>query len=137
MAFFRYAARAMSHTSPTGIVGVDSVIGWTVVDSQGKRIGTLQDIMLELSTGRLAYAVIRLSGGKGNASLVCVPWNAIHANHEAHQLRINAHIDWIARGPLVRRGYAPDKFVQEWGALIHNYFGTRPYWESASTPQHS
>jgi sporulation protein YlmC with PRC-barrel domain len=137
MAFSHYVAHSMLHASATDIVGIDSVMGCTVVDSQDKRIGTLQDIMLELSTGRLAYAVIRLTSGKRNDSLVCIPWNAVHANRETNRLRINAHIDWIARGPLVQRGYTPDRFVQEWGALIHNYFGTRPYWESAATPQHT
>ncbi len=120
-----------------GIVGAETVIGSAVVDQQGRPIGSLRDIMLDLSTGRLAYAVIALGTRKHGKPLVCVPWNAIHGDPQARRLRINAHIDWIERAPTVQRGYAPDRFVQQWGALIHNYFGTRPYWEAAPSVQHA
>ncbi len=78
-----------------------------------------------------------MHGRSDDEHLIVVPWNAIHPDHETQRLQVNAHADWIGRAPSVRRGYTPDQFVQEWGAFIHNYFGTRPYWDAATVPQHS
>jgi sporulation protein YlmC with PRC-barrel domain len=140
MAFIHYTAShkaTMARSSPLRIVGADSVMGSTVVDRHGQRVGELRDIMLDLSTGRIAYAVIAL-GFRSNADqLIVVPWNAVHPDHDAQRLRINAHADWIERAPSVQPGHAPDRFIQDWGAFIHNYFGTRPYWEQASATQYS
>ena len=110
-------------------------MGCTVVDRQGVRIGILRDIILDLSTGRIAYAVIALGRATDSEQLIVVPWNAIHPEHDSQRLRVNAHADWIGRAPSVQRGHAPDQFIQEWGAFIHNYFGTRPYWDAAGAQQ--
>src|SRR5450432_2581335 len=54
----------------------------------------------------------------------------------SQRLRINAHADWIARAPSVQEGSGPERFVQDWGALIHSCFGTRPYWEPSTAAQY-
>jgi sporulation protein YlmC with PRC-barrel domain len=138
MTFVHYTPRNMMQMlrpSPHSIVGAESVMGCVIVDRQGHRIGELRDIVLDLSTGRIAYAVIALQKCREDGQLVVVPWNVVHPDQGAQRLRVNAHADWIERAPCVQQGHAPDRFVQEWGALIHNYFGTRPYWEAAPTSQ--
>ena len=141
MTFVQYTASHKVHMAarslPVRIAGAYSVIGSAVVDRQGQRVGELHDIMLDLSTGRIAYAVIALGSRASTDPLIVVPWNAVHSDQRAEGLRINAHADWIKRAPTVKRGYAPDQFAQDWGAFIHNYFGTRPYWEPPSAAQHS
>lgn len=124
-------------SSSASITGADSVLGCAIVDRDGKRIGSMHDIMLDLASGRIAYAVIEMTAAPVARQLVVVPWNAVSADLERHQIRVNAHADWIERAPVVQEGTDPDRFVHEWGALIHNYFGTRPYWEGPRSPQHS
>jgi hypothetical protein len=136
MAFIHYSAHA-AHRSPLGIVGTDSVIGCAIVDSQDSFIGELRDIMLDLFAGRLAYAVIAVGSRRDDERLIVVPWNALHPDRSVQRLRINAHADWIERAPSLERGYEPDRFAQEWGVFIHNYFGTRPYWEAPASQQYS
>lgn len=123
-------------SSLANIVGADTVIGCPMVDRHGKEIGQLHDVMIDLFTGRVAYAVIELRRPSHPAAhRVVVPWNAIHCDARVRQLRINAHADWILRAPAVQSGSAADRFVHEWGTLIHNYFGTRPYWEAPERVQ--
>ena len=124
-------------SSSASVISADSVLGCAIVDLQGHKIGALRDIMLDLSTGRIAYAVVELASSALADQFVVVPWNAMYADLDVHQLRVNAHADWIERAPVVRRGSEADRFVHEWGAFIHNYFGTQPYWEGPHAPQHS
>ncbi len=137
MAFIHYSASQIARPSSLNIVGAESVMGCTIIDRQGVRIGVLRDIMLDFSTGRIAYAVIALGGLRDSDNLIVVPWNVIQPDHDTQRLRVNAHADWIGRAPSVQAGYAPDQFVQEWGAFIHNYFGTRPYWDPTPAQQYS
>jgi sporulation protein YlmC with PRC-barrel domain len=124
--------------SSARITGADSVLGSAIVDREGKRIGSMHDLMLDLASGRIAYAVVEMCTTRAARQLVVVPWNAVlSADLEKHEIRVNAHADWIERAPIVQEGTDPDRFVHEWGALIHNYFGTRPYWEGPRSPQHS
>jgi len=131
------AGHRTTRSAPVRIVGADSVLGRTVIDRQRQRIGELRDIMLDLSTGRIAYAVIAVSLPSDATSLIVVPWNAVHPDHASQRPRINAHADWIARAPSVQEGSGPERFVQDWGALIHSCFGTRPYWEPSTAAQYS
>jgi sporulation protein YlmC with PRC-barrel domain len=121
--------------SPPDIVGAESVMGCPIVDRHGHRIGELRDVVFDLSEGRIAYAVIALQPPSNDGHLIAVPWNAVQPEQGSQQRRIDAHADWIKRAPSVQQGHAADRFVQEWGALIHNYFGTRPYWEVEPTSQ--
>jgi sporulation protein YlmC with PRC-barrel domain len=124
-------------STSASVVSADSVLGCPIVDRQGQKIGLLRDVILDVSTGRIAYAVAELTSGAVADQLVVIPWNAVYADLDVHQLRVNAHADWIERAPAVHRGSEADRFVHEWGAFIHNYFGTTPYWEGPRTPQHS
>lgn len=135
MAHNRSVGFVVRHSSAS-LIGVESVLGCTIVDRHGQKIGELRDIMLDVSTGRIAYAVVELSTSNASDQLVVVPWNAVSADMDVNQLRINAHADWIERAPAVP-GNQADRFVHEWGAFIHNYFGTRPYWEAPPVAQHS
>jgi sporulation protein YlmC with PRC-barrel domain len=137
MSLLHYSASSATQVAPRSMVSVDALIGCLVVDRNGLRVGELRDIMLDLATGRIAYGVIALSSRANGEQLIVVPWNAVYADQNTERLCINAHTDWIHRAPLVQAGLTPYHFVNEWGAFIHNYFGTRPYWESASQPQYS
>ena len=102
MAFIHYSASQIARPSSLNIVGADSVMGCTIIDRQGVRIGALRDIMLDFSTGRIAYAVIAYGGLRDGDNLIVVPWNVIQPDHDTQRLRVNAHADWIGRAPSVQ-----------------------------------
>ena len=53
------AARSLDHD-----VRASGVIGRRVVDAQGAEIGRIEDLLVELGAGRLAYAVVATQGGQ-------------------------------------------------------------------------
>jgi sporulation protein YlmC with PRC-barrel domain len=116
-------------------VGVDTLLGRGIVDPHGRRIGELHDIILDLASGRIAYAVIVAHRREGSDRLVVAPWNALFLDSEARYLRINAPADWVQNAPSLQGAYAPARFAHDWALLIHSYFGTTPYWEGPSHRQ--
>ncbi len=51
-------------STSSSLIGADSCLGCAIVDREGTNIGELRDIMLDLSTGRIAYAVVELASSR-------------------------------------------------------------------------
>ena len=74
-------ASAFAQTqSNTTYIQTSKFIGRPVKSAQGEEIGTVKDIVLDRSTGCLAYTVLSTTGGgggtrvSGGGKMVAVPW---------------------------------------------------------------
>ena len=58
----------------------DSLLGWSVVDRQGDLLGTVQQLLCDLRSGRIAYAVVASGGflGQGEARFA-LDWGGLEA----------------------------------------------------------
>jgi sporulation protein YlmC with PRC-barrel domain len=126
----RSLPKSSARSIPTvSLVGADEMLGSRIVDCDGMRIGELQDMMLDLRVGRVAYGVVALDHAPDwSERLVAVPWNVMHIDGNG-DLRVNAHRDWIERAPSMQAELLPTLLDHEWAVFIHSYFGAKPYWE--------
>lgn len=126
----RSLPKSSARSIPTvSLVGPDDMLGSRIVDCDGMRIGELQDMMLDLRVGRVAYGVVALDHAPDwSERLVAVPWNVMHIDGNG-DLRVNAHRDWIERAPSMQAELLPTLLDHEWAVFIHSYFGAKPYWE--------
>ncbi|GHC84476.1 hypothetical protein GCM10007320_28930 [Pseudorhodoferax aquiterrae] len=58
----------------------DALLGWSVVDRQGGLLGTVQQLLCDLRTGRIVYAVVASGGfvGQGEARFA-LDWSGLEA----------------------------------------------------------
>jgi hypothetical protein len=82
--------------SVSRIVPADALGGERVVDREGREIGTIDDLVIDVPRGRIAYAVMTESG---RAKRIAVPWNAL-TRDEARSCFV---LDLDARGLSPRR----------------------------------
>ncbi len=57
-----------------------ALIGAPVVDIHRVRVGKIEDLIIDLRTGRIAYAALSLEShlpGSGRPGCVLLPWNAL------------------------------------------------------------
>jgi sporulation protein YlmC with PRC-barrel domain len=126
--------RPLSRNSPTGLVrasvfGAKDLLGAEVVDCEGRRVGELKDLMLDLRVARIAYGVVALDHAPDwSERLVAIPWNVMHFD-ESGDLKVLARRDWIERAPSMQPELLPTLLDHEWAVFIHSYFGAKPYWE--------
>ncbi len=80
----------MAETSHT-LIASDRIEGTPVRRPDGEKLGTIQRLMIDKVTGKVAYAVLRFGGflGVGEKHLP-VPWERLHYDraHGAYQLDI-------------------------------------------------
>ncbi|UUZ53061.1 PRC-barrel domain-containing protein [Massilia sp. H-1] len=59
-------------------MGADTLIGDSVVNGQDEDLGDIKEIMLDMRTGQVAYAVLSFGGFLGmGEKLFAVPWQAL------------------------------------------------------------
>jgi sporulation protein YlmC with PRC-barrel domain len=74
------------------VVPASSVTGDAVVNSSGEHLGRIEDLVLDLSSGRVAYAVLSFGGFLGlGDKLFAVPWGAMRldADHKLFLLDLS------------------------------------------------
>ena len=60
------------------LMGADTLIGEDVYNHNDEDLGDIKEIMLEVNTGKVAYAVLSFGGVMGmGEKLFAVPWNAL------------------------------------------------------------
>ncbi len=111
------------------ILSSSTLTGDTVVNPAGDKLGKLEDIMLDIHTGSIAYAVIGFGGFLGmGEKLFAVPWAALSVDTENRQLVIDIERDVLKDAP----GFDPDNWPtfadREWAATVHRHYAADPYW---------
>jgi hypothetical protein len=105
------------------LVPSDRVEGAVVYGREGEKLGTVERLMLEKTTGSVAYAVIRHSGFLGtDTHHYPVLWNALKYNPDRHAFDADLTLDELRAGVCELDG---DSF--DWGDRSPPY-PQRMYW---------
>ncbi len=79
--------------------------GDTVVNREGEALGQLEQIMLEVPSGEIAYAVLARGGVFGlGAKLFAIPWAAFTLDTERRRLVLDIDPKHLEQAP----GFDPD-----------------------------
>jgi sporulation protein YlmC with PRC-barrel domain len=104
--------------------------GDDVVNGAGENLGKIEEIMLDVPQGRIAYAVLSFGGflNIGNR-LFAIPWQALKLDPANHRFVLDVPRERLENAPGFDKGRWPDWADMTWAAGIHDYYQTRPYWE--------
>lgn len=113
------------------LLSVDTLVGNDVYNLQGDDLGGIKDLMLDIHTGQVAYAVLAFGGifGMGE-KLFAVPWNALTLDKTEKRFTLNADKERLQNAPGFDKSDWPDMADRTWGQQIHSYYGTKHYSES-------
>jgi sporulation protein YlmC with PRC-barrel domain len=111
------------------VLSAGTLKGDKVVDGMGETLGTLDDLMIDLDRGSIAYAVLSVGGllGMGD-KLFAIPWSAIQVDTAEKRLVLNVEKELLKSAPGFDKDHWPDFADQAWGATVHKHYGASPYW---------
>jgi len=113
------------------VARTSTLLGNDVVNSKGESLAQLNEIVLDVSAGKIAYAVPSLGGVLGiGGRLLAIPWEALRREPENRRLVLDLPHDKLAKAPSFHKNDWPDMSNPEWGASVYGCYGYRPYWES-------
>lgn len=123
------------HAGPgPALMGADTLIGDSVVNADEENLGDIKEIMLDMQTGQVAYAVLAFGGFLGMGSkLFAVPWQALHLDTANHRFVLNVDRERLKNAPGFDKDAWPDMSDANWASGIHSFYGTDPNRPGAPT----
>jgi sporulation protein YlmC with PRC-barrel domain len=110
------------------MMGADTLVGNDVFNQKGEDLGDIKEIMLDMRSGRVGYAVLSFGGFLGmGEKLFAVPWNALTLDTKNKRFVLNVEKDRLKGAPGFDKDHWPDMADQSWARTIHSYYGTQPY----------
>ena len=113
----------MSMLSSSTLEGTD------VKSPTGESLGDIQDLMVDLTTGRVAYAVVSFGGllGIGN-KLFAVPLQALKQDAADKSFVLNTSKEALDNAHGFDKDHWPDFADRTWQTEVHKHYNTAPYW---------
>ncbi|NIC40888.1 PRC-barrel domain containing protein [Aquabacterium sp. A08] len=110
------------------LMGAKTLIGNDVYNKESLDLGDIKEIMLDMRTGRVSYAVLSFGGffmGMGE-KLFAVPWGAMTLDTDKKCFVLDVKREKLENAPGFDPKHWPDMADEKWEASIHSFYGTRP-----------
>ena len=114
------------------VMAADTLEGDKVVNRKGEDLGTIEDIMIDVQRGRVAYAVMSCGGFLGlGDKLFAIPWSALTLDANRHCFVLDADRQRFEKAPGFDKDHWPSMADNSWATQVHDFYGVRPYWSDA------
>lgn len=107
-----------------------TLIGDGIVNPQGEDLGKVEEIMLDINSGRVVYVVLSFGGFLGlGDKLFAIPWEAMTLDTNRHVFVLNVDKEMLKQAPGFDKDNWPATGDTEWLTGIYDYYGYEPYWK--------
>ncbi|MDY9925365.1 PRC-barrel domain-containing protein [Methanosarcina sp.] len=120
----------MAHRDNPEFLSASTIRGDKVINTAGEDLGKIEELMIDLRDGRVAYAVLSFGGflGLGN-KLFAIPWNALSLRVHEHAFVLDIPKETLEKA----EGFDKDNWPvtsREWLSSMYSYYGYQPYWQT-------
>ena len=114
----------------SSLISSDKVEGTAVYDRQGQKLGSINAVMIDKVSGKVAYAVMSFGGFLGMGDRYHpLPWHVLTYDTGQGGYLIDLDQSLLEGAPTYETTDTPNWSDRSWGQQVHDYYGTRPYWE--------
>lgn len=112
------------------VLSATTLIKNAVKNPQGENLGEIEDFMIDLTSGRIAYAVLSFGGFLGiGDKLFAIPWEAMTLDTEEKCFVLNVDKEILKEAPGFDKDNWPATTDDEWLLDVYEYYGYPPYWK--------
>lgn len=117
------------------VLSASTLAGDQVRNSAGEDLGKIEEIMLDIPSGRIAYAVLSFGGFLGiGDKLFAVPWSSLRIDEGEHQFILNVDRQTLENAPGFDKDNWPDMGDPAFESSVYGHFGAAPpYYEHHTT----
>jgi sporulation protein YlmC with PRC-barrel domain len=115
------------------VMSASSLSSDAVRNRLGEDLGAIKEIMIDVPSGQVAYAVLSFGGFLGiGQKLFAIPWAALTLDEDRKCFMLDVDKSTLEKAPGFDKDHWPDMAEPTWGREIHQYYGREPYWEQSS-----
>jgi sporulation protein YlmC with PRC-barrel domain len=113
------------------VLSASTLEGDDVVNPGGEKLGKLKEVMIDITTGSVSYAVLSRGGVMGmGEKLFAIPWSIMTVDGDNEQIVLDVTEDFLDAAPGFDPDHWPEFSSAEWGEDIHRHYGIEPYWSA-------
>lgn len=90
---------------------------------QDEKLGRIQDVMLDITEGKICYAVLASGGllGMGDR-LFAVPWKALKQNKKHKCFMLDVNVERLKNAPGFDKDQWPNMADATWNSTVESYY---------------
>ena len=109
------------------LMGANTLRGNDVYNNEGEDLGDIKEFMIDMATGKVAYAVLSDGGVLGlGDKLFAVPWPALKLDTVNKRFTLDVAKEAMTDAPGFDKDHWPSMADKTWAGGIHKFYGT-PY----------
>ena len=116
---------------PTNRLGV-----YDVVNTEGKDMGQVQNFVVDMQTGHVAFVMVAFGGSLGMGDKwFAMPWNVLKWHPETKKFILDMPAEKLKKAPGLDKGKwleEIDKWQKkedlDWLDGVYKHYGSEPYW---------
>ncbi len=118
----RYGAADDMQAGAT-LLSASTIIGDEVCNMQDERLGKIQDVMLDITEGKIRYAVLAAGGFLGMGDhLFAVPWKALKQDKENKRFMLDVDVERLKNAPGFDKDQWPNMADATWNSTVESYY---------------
>jgi len=111
------------------VMAADTLQGDKVKNDAGEDLGEITDIMVDVPTGRVAYAVMSVGGFLGiGDKLFAIPFEALELDAAHHRFVLDVPREKLEKAPGFDKSQWPDFADPRFGQEVYRYYDISTYW---------
>ena len=108
------------------MISSTDVNGTRVFNTSGEKVGSIDHLMIDKKSGKVAYAVMGYGGFLGlGEDYHPLPWNALHYDTALEGYVTNVSREQLEAAPKRTDDWEADR---DWETRTWNHYGLTPYW---------
>ena len=123
----------MNMTTYPLVLSSSSICSDHVKNSAGEDLGKIEDLMIDLHSGRIAYAVLSFGGFlKMGNKLFAIPWESLTVDTIKKEFVLHVDKSRLENATGFDKDHWPNMADPAFGSTLYRHYGLTPYWDSAT-----
>lgn len=115
-------------------LSASTITGDDVRNLDGDNLGHIEELVIDLDSGRVNYAVLSSGGFLGvGDKLFAIPWDLLTVDTDNKEIVLDLSKETLENAPGFDKDSWPDIHDRSWVGDVYRYYGREPYWEDEST----
>jgi sporulation protein YlmC with PRC-barrel domain len=113
-------------TSPQPLISSERVEGTAVYGSDGKKLGSVEELMIDKRSGQVCYAVLEFGGFLGmGTDRYPLPWSTLKYDTDKDGYVVSIDRKTLEGAPRYAETEVPE-YTSEYDRRVHDYYGVPP-----------
>ena len=115
------------------VLSSSSICNDRVKNGAGEELGKIEDLMIDLHSGRIAYAVLSFGGFLNvGTKLFAIPWEALRLDAESKEFVLYVDKSRLENATGFDKENWPDMADPSFGSTLYHHYGFKPYWDDVA-----